>query len=153
MTLPFIFCSLVSNSRRVLDRSTRNNRLARFASSGNAFPTFKIGAKVRDVSPGQTRLKRSLKNRTVRPFFQKSALCVPIFRRRGAFRRLKSRAERRSFDVGLRSSLAQSPSKNGKRKTTKQKIRFSKLIGYTTTTLESSGFLPFSPIFLNFLPK
>ena len=69
MTLPFIFCSLVSNLRRVLARPTRNNRLARLRSFGNAFPTFKIGAKVRDVSPGKTRSKRSLKNRTVRPFF------------------------------------------------------------------------------------
>ena len=146
MTLPFIFCSLVSNLRRVLDRPTRNNRLVRLRSPGNAFPTFKIGAKVRDVSTGAARSKRSLKNRTVRPFFQTHTTIFTSIR-------WKSRAERRSFDVGLRSSASRLRSKNGKLAPTKPKIRFSKMIGYTTISLESSGFLPFSPIFLNFLSK
>ena len=146
MTLPFIFCSLVSNSRRVPDRSTRNNRLARFPPFENAFQTFKISAKVRDVSPDKTRSKRSLKNRTVRPFFQRG-------------RRFRRVGLRKVAPNGVRSTSvcarrpARSLIENGKHEPTKQKIRFSKMIGYTTISLESSGNLPFSPIFLNFLSK
>lgn len=151
MTLPFIFCSLVSNLRRVPDRPTRNNRLVRLATarrralgdaSERSTSALRFATFVRRVK----RPKRSLKNRTVRPFFQTALTTF-------ALRRLKSRAERRSFDVGLRSSATRSRSSKRKRDATKQKIRFSKMIGYTTISLESSGFLPFSPIFLNFLSK
>jgi hypothetical protein len=95
MTLPFIFYSLVSNSRRVPDRSTRNNRLARLVRRKRV-PNVKIGAKAR----------RFYRRGALETFAQKPNRSTVFSKTFGdaCARRLKSRAERRSFDVGLRSS-------------------------------------------------
>jgi hypothetical protein len=100
LALYFLFARLESAARSRPFNPKQPTRPIRFVRK--RVPNVKIGAKVRDVSTGEARSKRSLKNRTVRPFFQTRSTQSP-------FKRLKSRAERRSFDVGLRSSAPAFP--------------------------------------------